>query len=107
MSISVQYLEMSNPQYEYISKRVRESFPQSCICWIEENLNPKLLTAFEERKFETAKKGAINQVEFFHGTTESVVNTIVAGGFDPAYNKTSVYGKGHTLRKMHPIVSHI
>jgi len=95
----VRYVEMSEPLYEQISKQIRESFPKSCICWIEENFNPKLLTTFEERKFETAKLGAINQVEFFHGTTESAVNTIAAGGFDPAYNKTSAYGKGTYFAK--------
>jgi hypothetical protein len=95
----VEYVEMSNPQYEYISKRVRESFPESCICWIEENINDRLLIAYEERKFEAAKKGAINEVQFFHGTSENVINSIAAGGFDPSYNKASAYGKGTYFAK--------
>lgn len=97
--MSVRYVEMSEPQYEYISKRVRESFPESCICWIEENLNTKLLTAFENRKSEIAKRGAINEVKFFHGTSENVVTSIAAGGFDPTYNKASAYGKGTYFAK--------
>lgn len=90
---------MSDPQYDYISKRVRESFPQSCICWIEENINDRLLRAFEERRCEIAKKGAMNVVQFFHGTTEGAVNSIAASGFDPAYNKASAYGKGTYFAK--------
>ena len=46
------YIEMSNPIYDQISKRVRESFPKSCICWIEEVQNPILQKSYDELKLK-------------------------------------------------------
>lgn len=83
------YVEMSEPIYDIISKRIRESFPQSCICWIEEIINPSLREAYEARK---SKIG--NEQQLFHGTSENAVNAIAGGGFDPSYNTVSAYGKG-------------
>lgn len=90
---------MSEDIYNIISKRIRESYPESCICWIEENINDRLLTAYAERKCEIAKRGAINEYNLFHGTSENAINSIVLNGFDPLYNKTSAYGKGTYFAK--------
>ena len=96
---TVRYVEMSEPIYNTISKRIRESYPQSCICWIEENINDRLQTAYAERKFEIAKRGDMNEYHLFHGTSETAVNSIASGGFDPSYNKTSAYGIGTYFAK--------
>jgi len=84
---------MSEPDYDMISKRIRASYPDSCICWIEEVINPNLRKAYEERR------NSMSEIQLFHGTSEEVVNTIAAGGFDPAYNKISAYGKGTYFAK--------
>ena len=98
--MKVRYVEMKEPIYETISARVRESFPNSCICWIEENENPILLEAYESRKKEIAARPSnINEVQFFHGTREENITIIAQSGFDPAYNKTSAYGKGTYFAK--------
>jgi len=98
--MKVRYVEMKEPIYETISARVRESFPKSCICWIEENENPVLLEAYEGRKKEIAKRPSeLNEVKFFHGTREENITSIAQGGFDPAYNKASAYGKGTYFAK--------
>jgi hypothetical protein len=94
--MSIRYVEMSEPIYDTISKRIRESFPNSCICWIEENQNSLLLEAYENKKKTMSTP---NEVQWFHGTNETNINTIVQGGFDPAYNKTSAYGKGTYFAK--------
>jgi len=83
------YIEMSNPVYDEISKRVRQSFPKSCICWIEEVQNPNLQKSYDELKMKIG-----NEKLLFHGTAEEAINSIAAGGFNPEYNKTSAYGKG-------------
>lgn len=93
------YVEMSEPVYDLLSTRIRESFPQSCVCWIEENTNTKLQDAFSNRKFEIAKRGAINERLLFHGTSEEAVNSIITNGFDPEYNRASAYGKGTYFAK--------
>jgi hypothetical protein len=88
------YIEMSNPVYDQISKRVRESFPKSCICWIEEVQNPILQKSYDELKLKIG-----NEELLFHGTAEEAINSIAAGGFNPEYNKTSAYGKGTYFAK--------
>ena len=83
------YVEMSDPVYDQISKRVRQSFPNSCICWIEEVQNPDLQKSYDELKLKIG-----NEKLLFHGTSEEAINSIAAGGFNPEFNKTSAYGKG-------------
>lgn len=92
--MSLRYVEMKEPIYDTISKRIRESFPNSCIVWIEENKNIHLHAAYENRKKEIAKVGSINEFQWFHGTREENITKIAIEGFDPAFNKTSAYGKG-------------
>jgi hypothetical protein len=83
------YVEMSDPVYDQISKRVRQSFPNSCICWIEEVQNPDLQKSYDELKLKIG-----NEKLLFHGTSEEAINSIAAGGFNPEFNKASAYGKG-------------
>jgi hypothetical protein len=97
--MSVRYVEMSEPIYDTISKRIRESFPNSCIVWIEENQNAFLLESYEARKKEIAKITSVNEVQWFHGTREENISKIAQGGFDPTYNKTSAFGKGTYFAK--------
>jgi hypothetical protein len=98
---SIRYVEMSEPDYDVISKRIRASYPNSCICWIEEVVNPSLRKAYEARRALLLSGGGGPNSEqlLFHGTSEEAVNNIAAGGFDPAYNKTSAYGKGTYFAK--------
>jgi len=98
--MKVRYVEMKEPIYETISARVRESFPKSCICWIEENENPVLLEAYENRKKEIMKRPSeLNEVQFFHGTREENVTSIAQTGFDPTCNRLSAYGIGSYFAK--------
>jgi poly [ADP-ribose] polymerase 10/14/15 len=94
--MSIHYVEMSEPIYDTISKRIQESFPTSCICWIEENQNKFLLEAYENRK---KTMSLTNEVQWFHGTKEDNIEKIAQTGFDPAFNKTSAYGKGTYFAK--------
>jgi len=94
--MSIRYVEMSEPIYNTISKRIRESFPNSCICWIEENQNSFLLEAYENKKKTMSQT---NEVQWFHGTREENIKKIAQDGFDPSYNKTSAYGKGTYFAK--------
>lgn len=97
--MSVRYVEMKEPIYDTISKRIRESFPNSCIVWIEENENIHLYAAYQNRKNEIAKVASINEVQWFHGTREENITKIAMEGFDPSFNKTSAYGMGTYFAK--------
>lgn len=97
--MSVRYLEMKEPMYNTISTRIRESFPNSCIVWIEENENIHLYAKYEARKKEIAKVTGINEFQWFHGTREENITKIAMEGFDPTFNKTSAYGKGTYFAK--------
>ena len=99
LNVKTNYVEMSDPVYNVISSRIRASFPNSCICWIEETINPTLKEAYDKRAIAISKDGPINELQLFHGTKEEAVNSIVSNGFDPAYNKTSAYGKGTYFAK--------
>jgi len=97
--MSVRYVEMREPIYDTISKRIRESFPNSCIVWIEENENIHLYAKYEARKKEIAKVASINEMQWFHGTREENITNIAMEGFDPKFNKASAYGKGTYFAK--------
>lgn len=96
---TIRYVEMSESIYTTISKRIHESYPSSCICWIEEITNGNLQDAFIKRKSEIIKHRPINELQLFHGTSEDAINSISSGGFDPTYNKTSAYGLGTYFAK--------
>ena len=97
--MSMRYVEMKEHIYDTISKRIRESFPNSCIVWIEENENTHLYSAYEARKKEIAKVSSINEMQWFHGTREENITKISIEGFDPTFNKASAYGKGTYFAK--------
>ena len=93
----IRYVETKESIYDIISKRVSESYPDSCVCWIEENDNLQLLESYQARKL--AKQSVNNEMLLFHGTNEENVRNIALNGFDPLCNKTSAYGKGTYFAK--------
>ena len=86
---------MSDPKYVNIERRVRESFENSCICWIEEISYP----LDEYVNCRTSLGGEFKELSLFHGTHEKLVNIIIREGFDPSKNVRSVYGKGAYFAK--------
>ena len=107
----IRYVETKESIYDSISSRIRLSYPNSCVCWIEENDNKDLYDAYELRKSDImSRRSSINEATLFHGTKENNVTNIATNGFDPLYNKTSAYGKGtyfakdasYSMNYMHP-----
>lgn len=94
--MATKYIEMSDKRYDEISVRVRQSYPNSCIVWIEENQNEDLLKLYTAHKqsLEASLGHPPKEQQLFHGTREENVNSILANGFDPSFNKTSAYGVG-------------
>lgn len=88
---------MSDKRFDEVSKLVRESYPKSCILWIDEVVNPPLETAYAARKEALCKlRGShiIKEMQLFHGTSEESAMNIARNGYDVAKNVVSAYGKG-------------
>ena len=88
--MSLQAVLMSDPKYNQVEKRVLESYPNACILYIDEVMNPILYEKYLKRK------ELINatEVQMFHGTRENNIYPIARGGFDPKLNVRSAYGAG-------------
>ena len=90
-------LPMSDKRYDAISARVRQSYPNSCILWIDEIENSIQIEEHEKLFEQISKKREPNQIkklELFHGTAETNIAPIIQDGFQVKYNKIGAYGKG-------------
>jgi hypothetical protein len=81
---------MSDPRYDQVEKRVLESYPNACILYIDEVINPILYEKYLKRK------ELINatEVQMFHGTREENIPLIAKNGFDPKLSVRTAYGAG-------------
>ncbi len=84
-------LDLSDPEYDKISEFFKQTYPNSCIVWVEKIDNPDLLSNYEEYKKTIPEP---NEKLLFHGTTEENARKILVSGFDPSLNKAFAYGKG-------------
>lgn len=95
-------VSLSNLKFDEIASRIKKSFPDSCILWIDEIKNPDLeeehLLLFEEIK-KKRPNIVVTQQELFHGTSESAAKFICDEGFKTEYNTVSAYGKGTYFAK--------
>ena len=89
--MTTEYISMSNSNYDKISDRVRKSFSNACICWIEQIKNSDLLDKYQQCKSEMAFP---NECQLFHGTNKQTADIIIQKGFDSSKNVRSRYGKG-------------
>jgi hypothetical protein len=90
-------LPMSDKRYDTISARVRQSYPNSCILWIDEIDNAVQIHEHDKLFEEISQKRPANTVkklELFHGTAETNIAPIIQDGFQVKYNKIGAYGKG-------------
>ena len=102
MSDTLIRLSMSDKKYEEITNLVSESYPNSCICWIDQVNNTYLeyeFTKLFDSIVEKRKKIKPKIVQMFHGTKEENVSPIIYNGFDTSKNKVSAYGIGTYFAK--------
>jgi hypothetical protein len=87
---------MSDKRYVKIEEGIRKSYPNSCILWIEEIINPELEDLYKKQKseIEAKREKPCNELQLYHGTREEYANSIIKNGFDPLANSRSAYGKG-------------
>lgn len=87
----------SDKIYDTISARVRQSYPNSCIVWIDKIENPVLEQAYMDRHAALCEKRGKHEVSealLFHGTDEAAAHSIANNGYDVTYSKVAAYGKG-------------
>lgn len=93
---------MSNSQYDIIVERIRNTYPNSCVLFIDEVVNPELEEKYKEQLKEIKeKRGAENVKEelLFHGTCAENIDSIAFYGFDSSRNVTSAHGRGTYFAK--------
>lgn len=91
---------ISNPAFDEISQKIRQSYPNSCILFIDEVNNPALEESYELQKFQVSEqRGEIKEELLFHGTRADLIDTIAREGFDTSKNINSGYGNGTYFAK--------
>src|SRR3972149_8041610 len=85
------YLDMNNKMYDYISQKVRDTYKNSCIVWIETIENKIQKDMFDKYIISLSEP---NIKTLFHGTSEDSARSIIFNHFDPSYKKVCAYGDG-------------
>ena len=89
-------VNMSDKRFDEINDRILESYPNSCVLYINEVMNETLENAFIKR-FSGTTNAKILQL--FHGTTNNVIDIIAKNGFDPTLTTVAAYGYGTYFAK--------
>ncbi len=100
-SVKREYVAMSSDTYDRIESGIRESYPNSCVLWIESVTNPWLEEQFQaqQQEIENKRGNACKVWQLYHGTKEESVNSIIQNGFNIAANTRNAYGVGTYFAK--------
>jgi len=91
---------ISNPLFEEISQKIKKSYPNSCILFIDEVKNTELENSYElQKNIIIEERGSVIEELLFHGTRADLINKIATEGFDPTKNISSAYGHGTYFAK--------
>ncbi len=100
-SVKREYVAMSSNTYDTIESDIRQSYPNSCVLWIESVTNPWLEEQFQKQKSDIeAIRGVPCKIwQLYHGTKEDAVNSIIHRGFNVSANTRNAYGVGTYFAK--------
>jgi len=88
------YMDMDKT-YDSIEDRIRETYPNCCVLWIQEIHNQSMMERFEQRKLLIeSERGFCHVKSLFHGTSEHAINTIAHQGFSLQKCKVCAHGFG-------------
>lgn len=86
---------MTDSRFDEISAKIRISYPNACILFIDEINNYNLYEAYNNRKKEIeTKRGEVTEMQLFHGTHAHLIDKIAYEGFDPSKSVNNAFGKG-------------
>ena len=95
-------VNMSDKRYDQISARIRESYPNACMLWVDQ-INNRNLEQEHDDLFQTISTtrgpDKVRKLELFHGTGEDNIRMIAENGFQVKYNKVAAFGKGTYFSK--------
>lgn len=93
-------LSLSDPLFDKIVNKITESYPKSCVLWIDEILNDELYARYiAQKEILENKYGKVQEYRVFHGTKLHCIDAIAEEGFKAELNVTSAYGKGTYFAK--------
>lgn len=98
--VNINDIGMSDKRFDEIYDMILQSYPNACVLYIKEVVNPTLLEAYTAR-YEQIKaiRGNVEVKQLFHGTSDALINIIANDGFDPTKNKTAAFGYGSYFAK--------
>lgn len=86
---------MSDARYDQISAKIRISYPNACILFIDQVDNYDLSENYNNRKKDIEeKRGFVEEMQLFHGTRANLIDKIAAEGFDPSKSVVAAFGPG-------------
>jgi hypothetical protein len=78
--MKVYYINVGSPEYEMVSGKIQETYPNACIVWIEKVEESKY--QYNQRKeLIECLRGDVQEKLLFHGTDEKNINDILKHGF--------------------------
>lgn len=96
-------VSLSSKLYDEIALKIRNSYPNACILYIDEVINPELYDSYMNKKNELITlRGDLSITEklLFHGTSHKNINSIAAVGFLTCKNKVAAFGHGSYFSTM-------
>lgn len=94
-SLSVRRVGLGERIFDEIDEKIRKSYPESCILYIDEITNPILLERYKTRKGIIISQGIdLKEMEMFHGTKTKSIQPIMKDGYKASYSTVCAYGKG-------------
>ena len=86
---------MTDKRFDEISAKVRLSYPNACILFIDEVNNFELNEAYNNRKQQIVeKRNEVTEMQLFHGTHADLIDKIAQEGFDPKKSVVAAFGPG-------------
>jgi len=93
----------SSKLYDEIALKIRNSYPNACILYIDEVINPELYDDYINKKNELITlrgESKIAEKLLFHGTSHKNINSIASVGFLTCKNKVAAFGHGSYFSTM-------
>lgn len=90
-------LSLDSVIFDEISTKIQQSYPNSCVLYIDEVVNKSLEDNYKKKQEELEKlRGSeiIKEIRLFHGTKYLCIGNIAQNGFRMKFNKVSAYGIG-------------
>lgn len=90
-------LSLDSEVFDEISTKIQQSYPNSCVLYIDEVVNKSLQDKYVKQRDKLVELRSIETIkalQLFHGTKYACIGNIAQNGFQMKFNKVSAYGIG-------------